>query len=255
MPILAERGYVILAVNSDDTDYIGCAIQLARSIRRWHPEANITAITIDTVEDPVFDHVISLPYGNQGGYANDWQVWHASPYRQTIKLEADMIACSPIDHWWTLFEHRDVVISKGAQNFYGYHSDCRRFRKVFDVNDLPDLYNAVTYWRLSDTAKEFFQTIRNIFQHWELYRTLLKFSEDQPSTDVVYAMAAVLVGPEHVTLPAHIAPSIVHMKKHINPIQTEDWTKELIWETDPMRLNTVSQWGMLHYHVKSWRIG
>jgi hypothetical protein len=42
------------------------------------------------------------------------------------------------------------------------------------------------------------------------------------------------------------------MKRHINPIQSNDWTKELTWENDPFRINTVSQWGMVHYHIKGW---
>jgi hypothetical protein len=65
-------------------------------------------------------------------------------------------------------------------------------------------------------------------------------------------MAAVIMGPERVTLPAGLGPSIVHMKRHINPIQSNDWTKELVWENDPFRINTVSQWGMVHYHIKGW---
>jgi hypothetical protein len=65
-------------------------------------------------------------------------------------------------------------------------------------------------------------------------------------------MAAQIMGPERVTLPAGLGPSIVHMKRHINPIQSNDWTKELVWENDPFRINTVSQWGMVHYHIKGW---
>jgi hypothetical protein len=193
-----------------------------------------------------------LPHGDQGGWANDWQMFSVSPYRQTIKLEADMIATSAIDHWWTLFELRDVVISQGCRNFYDQPADSRFYRKIFDQNHLPDVYNAITYWRLSKTALDFFDLIRNIFEHWNDYRTLLKFPDDTASTDVVYAMAAVIMGPERVTLPAGLGPSIVHMKRHINPIQSNDWTKELVWENDPFRINTVSQWGMVHYHIKGW---
>ena len=103
MPILAERGYLIPAIDTEITDYIACAAQLARSIREWHPTANISVITVRRCSDPVFDHVIHLPYGDLGGFANDWQCFHASPYRQTIKLEADMVCASAIDHWWTMF--------------------------------------------------------------------------------------------------------------------------------------------------------
>jgi hypothetical protein len=194
-----------------------------------------------------------LPYGDQGGFANDWQCFAASPYRQTIKLEADMICAGPIDHWWTLFEKRDVVVSQGCRTFYDQPAESRFYRKIFDENSLPDVYNAITYWRVSQTAKEFFALVRSIFENWTEYRRLLKFPDNGPTTDVVYAMAAVIMGEEQVTLPKGLSPTIVHMKRYINPIQGNDWTKELVWELDPLRINTVAQWGLVHYHVKEWR--
>jgi hypothetical protein len=252
LPILAERGYLIPANDTDTVDYLSCAVQLARSIRQWHPDANISVLTVKRCSDPVFNHVIPLPYGDIGGYANDWQVFAASPYRQTVKLEADMIAASPIDHWWTLFEKRDVVVSQGARTFYDQPAESRYYRKIFDANHLPDVYNAITYWRLSKTAKDFFDLVRQIFEQWDSYKKILKFPDDVPTTDVVYAVAAVIMGVENVTLPVGLGPSIVHMKRYINPIQSDDWTKELVWENNPFRINTVAQWGLVHYHIKEW---
>ena len=254
MPLLAERGYLIPAIDTDSVDYLSCAVQLARSIRQWHPDANISVLTVKRCSDPVFDHVIPLPYGDLGGYANDWQCFAASPYRQTIKLEADMIAAGPVDHWWTLFELRDVVISQACRTYRDEPAQSRFYRKCFDANNLPDVYNAITYWRLSTTAKEFFDLVREIFEHWAEYKKLLKFAEDSASTDVVYAMAAQIMGHERVTLPAVLGPSIVHMKRHINSLHGEDWTRELIWETDPFRINTIAQWGFVHYHTKEWTL-
>lgn len=242
MPITAERGYLIPAIGNV---YVACAEQLADSIRQWHPEANITILTREM-----------LPHGDLVGYANDWQCFATSPYRQTIKLEADMIATGPIDHWWTLLEKRDVVISQGCRDFYGNTGQSRYYRKLFDANNLPDVYNAITYWRVSKTAQEFFQLVKQIFEHWDQYKTLLKFPDEQATTDVVYAMAAQIMGPETVTLPVGIGPLIVHMKRHIVPTRTNDWTKELVWEnTNPgLRINTIAQTGFVHYHVKNWRI-
>ena len=239
MPITHERGYLIPAIGEV---YEQCACQLRDSILCLHPQAHVTILTQD-----------KLPFGDLGGYANDWQCFWASPYRQTIKLEADMIAATDIDHWWTLFENRDVVISQGARTFRDRSAENRFYRRIFDLNDLPDVYNAITYWRLSETAHEFFCLVRDIFTNWTEFRKLLKFPEEMPSTDVVYAMAAVIMGPERVTLPLGLGPTMVHMKQHINGLQTEDWTQELIWETDPLRINTIAQWGLVHYHAKEWR--
>lgn len=240
MPVIHERGYVIPAIGDQ---YVECAQQLRDSILNLHPEVNITIVTKDM-----------LPHGDQGGWTNDWQMFAISPYRETIKLEADMIAAGPIDHWWTLFELRDVVISQGARTYRDEPAESRSYRKCFDANNLPDVYNAVTYWRLSATAKEFFGLVRQIFENWAEFRKLLKFAEDSASTDVVYAMAAQIMGPDRVILPAGLGPTIVHMKRHINGLHSEDWTRELIWESDPFRINTIAQWGFVHYHRKEWRI-
>lgn len=248
-----------MAVNSDTTDYVACAIALAKSIKQFHPAANICLVTDRLEDNSVFDYVIPLPYGDLSTNTkwrlnNDWQAFAASPFRETIKLEADMIAAGPIDHWWNLFEKRNVVISTSCRDFYGRVSQSRFYRKLFDENDLPDVYNAITYWRLSIEAKEFFQLVRTIFDHWDQYKTILKFPDDEPTTDVVYAIAAKIIGPNLVTLPSVLGPSIVHMKKHINPIVSEDWTTELVWEhTKPgLRINTVAQSGLVHYHIKDF---
>jgi len=241
LPITHERGYLIPAIGDQ---YVECAERLRASILTWHPKAHITILTED-----------QLPHGNQGGFANDWQCFAASPYRQTIKLEADMLCASPVDHWWTMFEHRDVVISQGCRDYYDCSSTARHYRKIFDANHLPDVYNAITYWRVSKTAQEFFQLVRTVFEHWDKYRTLLKFPDQEPTTDVVYAMVATIMGPETVTLPAGLGPQIVHMKQRVIGTATADWTQELTWEhTDPgLRINTVAQWGLVHYHQKDWQ--
>jgi len=254
LAVQAERGYIIPAIDTETVDYLSCAVQLAKSIRQWHPDADISVLTVKRCSDPVFNHVIPLPYGDLEGYTNDWQVFYASPYRQTIKLEADMLVTSPIDHWWSMLEHRDVVISTGSRNFYNQPNQSRFYRKVFDANQLSDVYNAITYWRLSSTAKEFWQLVRSIFTNWSHYCKIIKFAPDTPDTDLVYAMAARIMGDDQVTMPFALYPQIVHMKTHLLPIQGKDWTQELLWEYvhGQLRINTIAQWGCVHYHNKTW---
>ena len=116
MPIRAERGYLIPAIGEQ---YERCANRLRHSILAWHPDVDVTVVTTDM-----------LPHGDQGGQANDWQMFEISPYRQTIKLEADMWCASEIDHWWTMFEHRDVVISQGCRDLYDRPGSSRHYRRI-----------------------------------------------------------------------------------------------------------------------------
>ena len=249
---IEEQGYVVLAVNTATVDYVCCAAMLVQSLRTQHPDARVCLITDQPVKDSVFDYVHLLPAVSHNAYANDPAVFQLTPFRETIKLEADMLITSPIAHWWQLFRHRDVVISTGCRNWHGDVSTVRHYRQVFDQNHLPDVYNAITYWRLSETAKEFFDLVRDIFANWEQFRTLIKFAPVLADTDLVYALAAQIMGKQRVTMPFATYPQIVHMKpQHAGT--TDRWTHELTWEHDPLRINTHAQWGAFHYHIKEWQ--
>jgi hypothetical protein len=254
LQVVEERGYIIPAFNikTGSPDYVDCARTLAKTLLMHHPDARICLLTNEqyAADHHLFAHMRYVQdIDTDNPYANDWLVAGQSPFRQTIKLEADMMVASPVDHLWTLFEHRDVVISQGCRDFYGNVSTNRTYRKLFDNNNLPDVYNAVTYWRVSKTATDFFKLVKKIFSNWADYKTLLKFPEEVPSTDVV---AAQIMGPELVTLPTGIGPQIVHMKKGVSPFTAQKWTDELTWELNPVRINTVAQTGFFHYNVKDW---
>lgn len=251
MKPIEEQGFVIVAVG--DT-YVKCAQQLAHSVRRWHTGARICLIT-DKSNCSDFDYVHLLRDPDlENPYSNDWQVFDLTPFRETIKLEADMLITSDISHWWHQLRHTEVCISTGCRDWQDRVSQSRYYRRVFDENHLPDVYNAITYWRLSRLAKDFFNLVRDIFQNWKQYRKLIRFAEEVPSTDLVYAMAAQIMGPERVSQPWASYPRIVHMKQHIAGSQTKDWTREFVWELvdGSLRVNTLAQSGAFHYHVKSW---
>lgn len=253
---IEEQGYIIPAFNISSVDYVDCARALAKTLLMHNADARICLLTNDkTAADHnlfAYTHIVEN-INTENPWANDWLVFKQTPFRETIKLEADMMIADSIDHWWNLFRHRDVVVSTGCRNWRGETSTARNYRQVFDANNLPDVYNAVTYWRLSETAKEFFTLVKRIFQDWDQFKKLIKYPEEVPSTDLVYAMAAQIMGPEQVTMPFASYPKIVHMKRHHSGSDTNDWTQEFIWEFDPLRINTIAQHGAFHYNVKDWQ--
>lgn len=260
MTPISERGYLILAVNTAAVDYVACARVLAMSIKYWHPTAEVCLLTDQQVVEPIFDYVHLLPHGDlapnsEWKLVNDWQSFYASPFRQTIKLEADMVLTGPIDHWWTQLEKRDVVLTLGCRDFYNQPAKSRAYRKVFDLNDLPDVYNAITYWRFSREAFDFANLIRDIFTRWNEYQVCLRGAADvDANTDLVYALAARMFGDEKVTLPWATYPSLTHMKAEHCYCVSEPWTEQLTWEFDQgqIRINTIAQEYPLHYHVKEF---
>jgi len=239
-----NKGFVIMAQDTEKTSYTKCAETLRKSILRVMPDANVTIITTDM-----------LPYGDLGGFANDWQVYEASHYDYTIKLEADMYIPRNIDHWWDVLKHRDVVVSSTIRNFKQEISDVRVYRRFIDDNNLPDVYNAITYFKKSDTAKQFFNIVKDIFENWEEYKKILKCNQTEiVSTDWVYSIACHIMGVEKTTMPTFTEMSMVHMKAFVNNSVTDNWTDTFVYEclSDQIRVQTVPQQYPFHYHVKNF---
>jgi hypothetical protein len=240
------RGFVIMAQGDD---YVKCATALEHSIKKVMPTANVTIVTTDM-----------LPNGDQAPdtnwkLQNDWQVYEASPYDQTIKLEADMYIPRNIEHWWDVLSQQDVVVSSSIRNFRQEISDNRFYRRFIDDNKLPDAYNAITYFKKSDTAKKFFDIVRDVFENWNNYIPLLKCSSQEiVTTDWAYAIACHIMGVENTMMPVFKEMSMVHMKQYINGCPTVNWTDTFVYEciSDHIRVQTVPQQYPFHYHVKNF---
>lgn len=251
---MIDCGYLIIAKTSESVDYLACARVLAKSLRLYHPQAHITLATDGAETDPVFDLVRGFHYDVDPAnpFAADWQAYWVSPYHETIKLEADMIITAPIDHWWQYLQLRDVVVANGCYDFRGDLATSRKYRKIFDANDLPDLYNGITYWRKTRLSQDFFSLCSFIFANWaEFSKNLTLGAQDTGTTDLVYACAAKILGVENFILPGSY-PRFTHMKPAINRLRSDDWTEELVWEIgkDYVRINTIAQQYPLHYHIK-----
>lgn len=241
-----SKGFVIMAQGEA---YVKCANLLEKSIKNVMPNANVTIITTDM-----------LPYGDQAPNTdwklqNDWQVYAASPYEYTIKLEADMLITRSIDHWWDILANRDVVVSTTIRNFKQEISKERSYRRFIDDNKLPDVYNAITYFRKSEAAEYYFSLVREVFENWNSYKSALKCNPNEiATTDWAYAIACHIIGIEKTTLPIFTDMSMVHMKMMINGLPSEDWTDTLVYELLPniLRVNTYPQMYPFHYHIKSF---
>jgi hypothetical protein len=252
-----NRGYVTIAQNTEQINYVGCAEVLAISLHRVMPECSVTLITDKPFNSDHFDKIVYLKpteiENDPFRVANDVQVYDLSPYDYTIKLEADMFIPQSIDHWWDVLIKRDLVVSSTIRDFRGNISDCRTYRRFIDDNDLPDVYNAVTYFRKSKMAADFFQIVNALLKSWPQLKTILKCNANEPpSTDWLYAIACHVLGPENTTLPGFDAMSMTHMKQMVNNLPTEDWTQSLVHELTPdvFRVNTFTQHYPFHYHVK-----
>lgn len=263
-----DRGFLTIAQNTDGVDYLRLAYAQAMSIKLTMPDSQYCVIvdksTNEQITDEqrlVFDHVqvLDKDYAKQDEWklANEWQVFNLSPYKETIKVESDILFTRSIEHWWHAFRLRDIVLSLGTRDFKGKQAKSRVYRKIFDANQLPDVYNGLMYFRYSKTASEFFEIAEQVFKQWETVKeNILKgFSYEEASTDVVYAITAKTLGVELCTLPDCDFINFTHMKNAINDWPDDkSWTEMIMTEIDlPMiRINNVNQYHPVHYQDKNW---
>ena len=263
---MIEKGVLCLAQNNTSTDYVRLAYLQRLSLALVDPDLPYALITDQVSWDAtadhmrkVFDHVIILDLDDaqdqEWKQRNSWQLARLTPFRETIKVEADLLFTRSIAHWWRALRLRDVVISTGCRNYLGDVSDVRAYRKTFDVNELPDVYTGLMYWRKSHTAFALFEQARRVYQDWNSVSAELVACNDPGSNDMVFAVAAKLTGVELVTLPDLDFFQITHMKPAVNHrMPRQHWMKELVIELVPpyIRVSAQDQRYPFHYHDKLW---
>lgn len=259
-----QQGFLTIAQNGKD-DYLRMAYVQALSIKAVMPAAKYavivdkaTALQVTDQHRKVFDYVIEMANDysadTEWKLANEWQVFWLTPFKETIKLEADLLITRDLTHWWDLYRTRDIVLSLGCRNFKGDEVPSP-YRAAFVDNHLPDVYNGLMYFRYSKLAMEFFKVARDLFLNWETFRTEFKrVSDSQATTDFVYAVASNIVGRELTTLPG-TGINFVHMKPGVNgwPESTEfHRAVNVVVDAPDIRINNVHQMYPVHYHYKDF---
>lgn len=264
-----QIGFVTLAQNTLSTDYLRLAYLQAMNVKATNINAKYAVIvdsqTLPQVTDQhrqIFDYIIELTHdyndpASSWKLANEWQVFAHTPFKETIKLESDLLFTRSIQHWLPAFRLRDVVLSTGCKNYFGHISDVRKYRRLFDDNNLPDVYNGLMYFRYSETAFKFFKLAEQLSKNWPNIRdSILKnCREEWPSTDVLYAVTAETIGRELCTLPSMDFINFVHMKPGIqNWDDNRSWFDSVISESDDniIRINNLNQYDPVHYYNKEY---
>jgi hypothetical protein len=257
---IADKGFLTFAVGEQ---YLRAAraqamtVKLTQSTKNFAVVVDVTASKAITEDDTdMFDKIIVVDHVGQGwDMSREWMAFQFSPWRNTFKTDADMLFTASIDHWWTALQHRDVCVSRSVRDFRGDVITSRYHRRLFDANHLPDAYSAMTFFRYSKGAADFFATVRKISEDWEWFAKdlLVKNDDLRPRTDEMYAIASMIIGPELTMSHSDDLPTFVHMKERLNGLgEVQSWHEQIpsYWNGGKLFIGNVAQMLPFHYHQK-----
>jgi len=257
-----NKGFCLLAQNNSKTDYVRQAYALALSLHLYNKDQKISLITNDIVPkewQSVFDQIIPIPWtdsaeDSEWKIENRWKVYHASPYDETIVLEADMLITSDITHWWDELGKQDLFFVSNVRTYRDEVITNRFYRKTFDANELPNLYSALHYFKKGDTAKEFYNLLEIIVNNWALFYSKYAPNEYQKwcSIDLSAAIASKILGNERDITNPNSFITFTHMKPLIQGWynKPEKWTSVLgkyFTDEHNLFLGNYLQTRVLHY--------
>ena len=144
-----QLGYFTFVQNNETTDYLKLAYACGLSLKATQ-SINKFAIAVDEatkecLEDKhykVFDYVIDIPWGDDSEedswkLGNEWKAWAITPFKETVKLDCDMVFTRNVDHWWTFMREQEILITTNVRKLNGHIATSRKYRSVFDENELP----------------------------------------------------------------------------------------------------------------------
>ena len=254
-----NRGFVSTAIGAD---YLRMAYLQALSIKiTQHRESNYAVIvdsnTADLIESKhqeIFDSIVIID--DDWNFAREWEVRNLSPWKRTVKLDADMLFVNDIAHWWDSFENYKIFFTTNVENYKGEVVLDRWHRKLFDLNHLPDIYTAFYYFRDGEESAEFFELCAEISLNWNWFAQefLIKNDNPNPRDDEIFAIAAQIYGVEHCTLPGALYPRFVHFKEPLNSLPVDKpWHEQLhVEHNDQLWIGHYPQRLPIHYINESF---
>jgi hypothetical protein len=256
------KGFLVLAQNSENIDYVKQAYALALSLHKSQSSCLISLVTNDTVPDDykeVFDKIISIPGDDQAidsvwKVENRWKLYHVTPYDETIVFDSDMLVFKSFDRLWEQLSNYDVFFASRVLDFKGNHVTDYVNRKMFTENQLPNVYFGLHYFKKNQPALDFYNVLAFVVANWErVYFDLApKNKQKWVSMDVSAAIATKILGIEDQVVHPLIDFNFVHMKsnlQNIDPIPSI-WTNVLdsyINEAGQLLVSNMLQDGVFHY--------
>ena len=258
-----SKGHVFLAQNSS-VDYVRQACALALSIKKHNKQHNQTCvITNDDIPEEykhAFDHIVAIPWtdiakDSAWKIENRWKIIHATPFKENIVYDTDMILLNSNDHWWPHLSKHELLFTSTVTDYRNNIVTSDFYRKTFTANTLPNLYVGAFYFRKTNKSYEFFKWLDLLTANWKTFYQQVLQTHPQKfcSMDVNAALAVKFMDCEsQVLVNKTFIPGFTHMKPALqgwNNVPAK-WTSVLpsyFSDDCQLKVGNVQQQGLFHY--------
>jgi len=264
-----SKGYFVTALSSLSGCYIKNAYCLALSLLLTQKKINKLSVMTDDINNisakykEVFDNIIELPepdlsLGSNWRVQNFYQLYYATPYEETVVLDADMLFFDDVSQWWSSFENCDVIVTNKILDYRGNEITYNPLRDYMYKHDLPDIHNGFLYFNKSDISQELFSRIKLNTINWkrkciDLFDEEIHYSSDGALQMSVKEMGTLL----DFTLEQKI-PTFVHMKTCMQGWEnafSKDWRKYIDHYFDNNMSLFIGEYQIkypFHYHIREF---
>jgi|TARA_Y100000114_G_scaffold80698_1_gene74390 hypothetical protein len=246
-------GYLTYALNTD-IDYEKCAVLWALSLRATQKNKIKIAVIVNDTQTcrkdlhSVCDYVISKPKKkviNEMHYEAD--LLTLTPFKETIKMECDMLVPCDMNVWLHTFRLQDLTITGHVINHKNKKVNDYRYRQFIKVNNLPNVYNGLYYVRLTEQNVKFYRELDKVFTTWDQQiRKFRMWDRHEASTDFAMSIALNNLSMEHCVMNTFL-PTFVHNKRYC----VGDWQYYSIPDPSNIIIDGVKIDYPWHYHTKS----
>ena len=235
-----SRGYLIYAVGES---YIIKAQALKKSIE-YHTN---DAVTILSDKFPEGD----ATYGKKHKIHNFWQIYWATPYDETIVLDADMLFLNDYSYWWDYLSKFDLLFPNTVINYKQEIIKHEQYDKILTEHEIRPAYEKMFYFKKGQVAQEFFTMLEQILKNYRSISTKI-FPNKRPSslrTSHIFPTCIKMLGIEDVVYDKNNVFKYIDMKLSCLNAPVKKWEEDLYYWGDITNfyIENFNQYYPLHY--------
>jgi hypothetical protein len=259
----SNTGYVILASTEEQQR---AAALCAYSIKIKNKDASVTMVTpsltsvISDYEEP-FDMIVELPFlAEENLRANDWQLYWATPYENTIAVDCySIIKEDQSSLWEYLIAHHDFAIPQRSVTFrdeiIGRYADPTN---VYVTHDFKHVYSNVFFFNKSEFSLSYFKLMDPYARNWRdaLSKAIeARFIPERYDTDLMHSVIVWHLGIQPDVVTYHNVFKNIDMRemttRYRNATKVErGWAEHLnTWISNgaKLKIQNFAIDGILHY--------